>query len=709
VRKRPDPGLYKNALFIHPEPEPDAVSNFLSHMNMTFTNDQQHAFGQIQQFINSPERCMILKGYAGTGKTFLIGHIARWLEAEHYAVHLMAPTGRAARVINEKTGFPGHTIHRHIYNLDHLKENDAKHARFKFYFGLKSCASDEMRQVMIVDESSMVSDVINEGEFLRFGSGRLLKDLFEFARIADPTQRTKIIFVGDDAQLPPVGMNHSPALNPERLLKEHNVNAAQVELTEVVRQAGESKILEAATRVRNNIRMGHFNQLCLEPAPPEIVAVTSQDVANLWQQHYTRSLPPPMMCITYANATALHYNIATRAGLWGGDGEQPVQPGDFLMIVANNQATGLMNGDLALVKEIGGDRFTRNARLREKEKEVHVPLHFREVTLIVESPGQKPTELPCTILENTLSSSKRDITPEEQKALYIDFCTRHRDLKPNTKAFTEAILQDPLFNAVRVKYGYAATCHKAQGGEWDQAVVVFEHQRTDRAAQRWTYTAITRAKKVLLGVNLPRRTPWDGLFSTIPTSAAEPVQCEPEDLGPQTIDDTPLPPTLQLPETTPDPVVTRHIRAVHAWQQAGIRVDDLAPQLGNYLISYRLTKDDEAVRINCYFNKKGQFNLHPGAGGDAEKSLFKIARERFDTSYDITFPPDQPVLQDFYQSAIAPLAAEAGITILNVEHRQWVERYTFQTADAQKTEVDYYYNARNQFTKQTLISGAALF
>ena len=673
-------------------------------MPITLTKDQQQAFARVQQFVDGPERCLILKGYAGTGKTFLVGHLARWLATQHRAAALLAPTGRAARVLTDKTGFPGSTIHRYIYNLSALKEKDAEHARFKFYFGLKSSTSDDLKRVIIVDESSMVADCVNETEFLRFGSGRLLKDLFEFARMTDPTQESKIIFVGDDAQLPPVGMPLSPALDPKYLLKHHHIHVDTVELTEVVRQAADSPILAAATQVRDNIRAGRFNQLTIAPNPPAIVPTTSDDVAGRWKQQYRPQLPPPFVCITFANDTALRYNIATRARIWGGDGKQDIQPGDFVMIIANNRATGLLNGDLALVKQVHGTKETRNGRIFIDKKETHIPLHFRHVTLAFEIAGQPPAECTCRILENALHTHKLDIMPEEQKALYADFCTRRKDVQPNTEAFTQAIAEDPYFNAVRIKYGYAATCHKAQGGEWDEAVVVFEHQRTDRDAQRWVYTAITRAKKVLYGVNLPHQTPWDGLFKDADGDHM-PIQIEPESTYTEPETEQPLPAALELSETAPDFLSQRHARIIHAWQAVGITVTQVIPRIPNYHIQYQIQQDQQTAWLNLYFKKNGSFSLTPTRGADAESPLIKAAEQAFVESNTITFSDNPPVLQEFYEQAMRSKAAEAGLRIVNVEHRPYTERYTFMAADHTLSVADYHYDKRGRFTSVNPISG----
>jgi hypothetical protein len=676
-------------------------------MIVKLTQDQQKAFLRVQQFVAGPERCLILKGYAGTGKTFLIGHIAKWLQAQHRTVALAAPTGRAARVLSSKTNLPAATIHRYIYNLNQLREKDERLARFKFYFGLRASDKDDLTPIVMVDESSMIADHISEGEFLRFGSGRLLKDLVEFIRLADKSQDSKLILVGDDAQLPPVGNHHSPALDPHYLLEHHGIVSDVVELTEVVRQAADSPILVAATRIRDNLRSGNLNQLSIEPAPPAITPISTEEVAERWAVNYQDTLPPRFVCITHANDTALRHNVATRARLWGGDGTEELRPGDFVMVIANNRTTGLLNGDLALIKQVLGNRETRKIPVIHEGQEHKVSLHFRRVTLAFEVPGEEPTECSCMVLENVLHSTNRDLLPIEMRALYVDFKIRYPNLKANTEAFTQAISSDDYFNAVRIKYGYAATCHKAQGGEWDEAVVVFEQQRTDQEAQRWTYTAITRAKKVLYAVNLPHRTPWDGLFKDRNSQVIS-IQIEPETMQPNQEFERPLPLALQLPDAAPEFLAQRHARAVHAWQDAGIQVMQVIPRIPSHHIQYQLQKGTDNVWLNLYFKQNKSFNLSPTRGTDAGSDFFKAAEQAFLASFALTFPDDQPVLREFYEQAIGPKAAETGYRIVNVEHRPYTERYTFIDRNGETAIADYYYDKCGRFTNINVITGNPL-
>ncbi len=239
-------------------------------------------------------------------------------------------------------------------------------------------------------------------------------------------------------------------------------------------------------------------------------------------------------------------------------------------------------------------------------------------------------------------------------------------------------------------------------------MVVFEHQRTDRDAQRWIYTAITRAKNVLYGVNLPKRSPWDGLFKDA-DGRHMPIQIEPESLHAEPEPTPPLPPALELPATAPDFLSKRHARTIHAWQVAGITVTQVIPRIPNHHIQYQLQQETETAWINLYFRNNGSFNVAPTRGTDAESTLFKAAEQAFMESNPVTFPEDQPVLRDFYEQAICSKAADAGLRIVNVEHRPYVERYTFMDADHTLSIADYYYDGRGRFTKQTPISGTTPF
>lgn len=677
------------------------------------TTNQQAAFESICGFINNKHRrVIILQGYAGTGKTFLIGHIARWLMENNIVVQLLAPTGRAARILSEKTRILATTIHRYIYNLDELIENDDKHSKFKFYFQLKRTTIDETNVVYIVDESSMVSDAESEGEFIRFGSGRLLKDLFEFSGIGDETRHTKIIFVGDPAQLPPVNMSISPALDPTYLKSKHGVEAELYCLKEVVRQAADSAILVAATCIRNNIEREQFNELVVEPRQGEIEVTTADGVGKLWASVYQPAkpkIPPPLVCITYTNDTALRYNLMIREELFGGSGDQQLRAGDYLMIVANNRITGLLNGDLAVVLNANEQAERRRVRIFVEGEEKHVDLQFRQVEIAYEQSETGCTKMKCLILENVLFSDLRDITPEAQKALYADFKMRHPDLKANTKHFTEMILEDPYFNALRVKFGYAATCHKTQGGEWPSVVVVFENQRTDRDGLRWAYTAITRARVKLYGVNFPNKMSWTDLMAghnePVMVQATNHIEAPAVELRPIDHRDVPF---LDAFPTEPAFLRHKHCAAVEKWATDGIQVEEVEVVPNKYFIRYRIRRGQAFAKLHMTFSLKARFTVQvlPEFGADDElankaRDILQAAPHSVPIDNDMIemmFPEDKPFLKRFYDEIVRPRSEQADITIISVQHMRYRERYIFGV-DGAESRVDFIYNEQGEFTK----------
>ena len=226
---------------------------------------QQQLIWELDTFLKNPEsHIFLLKGFAGTGTTFITKGFTEYLTSVGRKFILAAPTGKAAKVIKEKTKNEAHTIHKSIYSYKDLREYKVENIdgteTFKFYFELND-NTHESSTVYIIDEASMIGDKEQEGEFFRFGSGRLLTDLMKYINIDHNDHNKKIIFIGDNAQLPPIGMNFSPALNPEYLEREFNLKCSSYELTEIIRQSANSGIVENSLRIRESIRNNIFNQL----------------------------------------------------------------------------------------------------------------------------------------------------------------------------------------------------------------------------------------------------------------------------------------------------------------------------------------------------------------------------------------------------------------------------------------------------------------
>jgi hypothetical protein len=491
---------------------------------LTLTPCQHAAVLAIGGFLASPsESVFILKGYAGTGKTTLIRGVVNALAAAGRPFRLMAPTGRAARVLGHRAGHPAATIHRAIFRLDSVQAvtsvGDKSADLVRFMFELAS-NDGEAGTVYIIDEASMLSDVFQQNEHFRFGSGRLLHDLVDYTRPADRAFQSKVIFVGDAAQLPPVGSIISPALDVNYLEHCFGLRATAAELLSVVRQEAASLILANASALREGIRNASYGALDIR---------TGGEVLEIQVEHIREHLitsagvpDPATVVIAHSNERVRDYNVMIRDILFPkGD---VLEVGDRVMAVANSYRYGrpVYNGDMAVVTSV--DPLPSSparpvfVNLGKNEQGVarseFVPLSFRKVVLRfgmdgVEKDDGEAFEIETYVIENLLRSPSADLTPVEMKALYVDFRTRHPGLKPGSASFKDAMSMDPWFNALRIKHGYAMTCHKAQGGEWRRVIVDFRSGVNPFCQNyfRWAYTAVTRAREVLFAIHPPHYAP----------------------------------------------------------------------------------------------------------------------------------------------------------------------------------------------------------
>jgi len=480
------------------------IRNFIKHK--TLTPSQEITCDKLEEFIlDNGLNIFMLKGYAGTGKTTLLDGFTKLLNAKELKFSLLAPTGRAAKILREKTG-EGSTIHTHIYNLKELKEYEDKSVvkeTFKFFFDLDISGGN---QFLIIDEASMVSNVYSESEFFRFGSGHLLNDLMKFSALANQHKNHKIIFVGDNAQLPPVGMNYSPAITDDYYNKS-NLLFDEVEMTDVIRQNLQSGILKNATIIRDLIKNKSFNSFKIED-DIDVLKLRQSDVVDKYFEITNGKVSEKSIVIAYSNTLVKDYNLDIRKKYFP-DNEYLCK-GDLLQSVANRYSDvfNLMNGDFVKVHEVG-ERESRRAiynRGEEKGGIINVQLNFIDVLIIISDTIYK-----VKLLEDLLYSHDRDVRPEVMKALFVDFKSRHKGISPKSKLFKDLLKKDIYFNAVRAKFGYAITCHKSQGGEWNNVIVDFERSQGKRNEDfhRWAYTAITRATDRLWHVNAPELTSFD--------------------------------------------------------------------------------------------------------------------------------------------------------------------------------------------------------
>lgn len=470
---------------------------------MELTNQQNKVFEQIKAFLNSDASVFILRGYAGTGKTTMVKVIADYIEQTRQLA-MMAPTGRAARVLAMNTGHTATTIHKAIYSKAHVEPKKVKNiaeSEFKFVFSINN-SENGGNIVAIVDEASMVCSRKIEHELFMFGTDNLMEDLLTFVR---PNFGGKVIFVGDPAQLPPVGESVSNALRAE-YFKEKGLKVIEAELTEVLRQKDDSVILKNAMMIRDLLKKDKRNQLVFEEQKDDVETVPSEQFLDKYLNYRKESGKHDSVIICYSNKSANRYNRDIRKSLYGGD--VPLQENDILLITQNNYRLDRMNGEFVPVLSIG-ERIQQSApvyaQIGGKKERIVITLNFIKVTV----PNGDGYPMPCMLLEDLLTSDTATISIDENRALYINFCMRNPRLKQGTESFAEALLNDEYYNAIRAKYGYAVTGHKCQGGEWRKVFVDYTGRTgLDDDSLRWAYTATTRAQKTLYVTNLPHITPF---------------------------------------------------------------------------------------------------------------------------------------------------------------------------------------------------------
>jgi ATP-dependent exoDNAse (exonuclease V) alpha subunit len=462
---------------------------------MTLTPHQQQALDKIKTFINDPaSKAFVLKGYAGTGKTTLVSYVVQWLEKHtDYSPVLLASTGRAAKVLADKTQKETETVHGHIYRFSVIEEKssdkqdawNSSTGQLLLNFELRDAPLGIQKYVYIIDEASMLSHIETSPEHLaRFGSGNLLKDLFHFA-----AGNHKIIFVGDPVQLPPpVGKNpFSPALNEQFLKNNLSPGTVSIELQEILRQKEGHAILSLATQLRKCVVENNYTNwedimsqpgtFIYHPYTQDImIARYLKAVASGWDKG---------IILTHSNKQAYYLNITMRKKLHGKFNPVP-KVGEVLMVVQNSYHVPLCNGDQVILENI-------------RDAGTQVGFNFLEVRVRNVHDGNS---YETYMLRDFLFSPEANLFPEDSKKLLVDFDkrARNRGLKRNSQDYLRAMRNDKYLNALRAKFGYAVTCHKAQGGEWPQVFLNLSDSLNNLDHEtrfRWLYTAVTRAKQAL--------------------------------------------------------------------------------------------------------------------------------------------------------------------------------------------------------------------
>jgi exodeoxyribonuclease V len=446
------------------------------------TNDQSNALKKIAGYIcsNDNDVIFLMTGYAGTGKTSVISSIVKTLHSLRMRSVLLAPTGRAAKVLASYSGRQAFTIHKKIYRQKSSKD------------GIGSFSLDRNLHkdtFFIVDEASMVSN--SSGDSSLFGSGRLLDDLIEYVYSGTDC---KLILVGDTAQLPPVGSVVSPALDPT-LLGSFGFGLISCELKQVVRQSEKSGVLMNATRVRLQVAendLVHPSIDCINYK--DTLRITGEELIDELSAAYGTCGMEGTIIVVNSNKQANRYNQGIRNRIFFR--EEEISPGDMVMVVKNNyfiidedeEGVGFIaNGDIAEVRKI-----------RKYEERYG----FRFADMVLKFPDYN-LEIEAKVMMDVLHLDTPALPSDKNKELYHSILSDYMNIKTKRKQF-EAVKSNPYFNALQIKFAYAVTCHKAQGGQWERVFIdqgMFNKNEITIDYLRWFYTALTRSTDRVYFIN----------------------------------------------------------------------------------------------------------------------------------------------------------------------------------------------------------------
>ncbi len=641
--------------------------SLLKHFTGTLTDDQSTAINKIEEFLESDSNCFLLKGYAGTGKTFLMQGLVTYLNSIKRSFSLMAPTGRAAMIIGYKAKSDASTIHKRIYYTGALIDDDHT---FKFKFRL-NINEDSVDTVYIIDESSMISDYFNEDEFFIFGSGYLLKDLFSYVDFPY-RPKAKIIFVGDNAQLPPVGMSFSPALDKEYLKTKYNCDNQDFEMKEVVRQKNESGILAFAKELRIGLEENTFNKFNILPSK-DVRLCPADTFESSYLETTKNQISEDTVVITHSNKQAHDYNTLIRSRFF--PNQFDIQPNDLLINTKNNYnyAIELYNGQfMKVIQAAPSPEAPRTIRFYKKGGEkAEVTFDFREVLVSVISVSGVQQMVNCLIIDNFLNSNFARLTQNEQQALYVDFKNRNPNLKPGSPEFITAIKNDKYFNALQVKYGYAITCHKAQGGEWMNAFVdLHVYMRTlSKGFFRWAYTGVTRARECLFAINAQNYSPITEyvLFPINRTANTYPDQYYiPEDLYNLDVD---------MPFSTP----VQKVKYIEISERLKNQDIQISIQHLQWVERYTFSRDGMEATIDLTYGSKGfTGGLKIVRSNDDDFSQMVVRKVSEPLVYEIDYKPRTKYQAELYEY-LKEETEEANTPITNIVNGNWFDRYYLQT------------------------------
>ena len=467
------------------------LSTHISHqiyakLSVEATFSQKKIIERLSNWLSEEDynKLFLLNGYAGTGKTTIIAALVAALKEIGIKVILLAPTGRAAKVLSHYAKTDALTIHKRIYRERSITGYESK-------FSLDY--NKEKGALFIIDEASMLSSASTEGAM--FGSGDLLDDLITYVRSG---KECRLMLVGDDAQLPPVGDDLSPALDPITLSQYGDVEYATMD--DVVRQSHNSGILFNATMLRcmleNRIHeIPHF-----DTSYPDFHKVDGSELLETLQECYDRYGRDETIIITRSNKRANRYNEGVRR--YNLSAEEEIESGDMLMVVKNNYHYSERDENSPMSFVANGD-VARLKRIRRFEEFYG----FRYIDAVVEFPDYDNYQMEAKVMLDTLNSDAPSLSREQSRELFYEVEKDYMDISAKSKRY-KAIRENPHFNAMQVKFAYAVTCHKSQGGQWSVVFIdrcLFGDEPITKDMLRWLYTAITRATEHVYLVNFDER------------------------------------------------------------------------------------------------------------------------------------------------------------------------------------------------------------
>ena len=681
------------------------MSIFNHFQNISLTSDQQIAVELINTFLESEYNVFMLKGFAGTGKTTLIKGLVSYLEEEKKIFQVMAPTGRAAKILRQKTKH-GLTIHKSIYKFDDVdfsKDSSGKleNESYKIIYPINNLQIKN--SVLIIDEASMITSRLSEHPIFVFGTDILLNDLLTYAK--PHNLKTKIIFVGDPAQLPPVGDNSSMAFETS-YFENLGLSVVETELKEVKRQS-DNLILKNASLLRDKIQEANPRELFFSYDHSSFVRLNIEDMVN----RYVDENPIPEMhsgvIISFSNAQCFHNNTAIRKRYF--PYSENITAGDVIQIISNNYSSHpveVYNGDFAKILKVSEDTISQTAPVfvEENGKKIKkdITLVFRKVELLVDH-HDVPFE--CWIIDSLLNSQNRDLSIEEMKALYINFIIRFDEaqksriadgltpIKRYSKEFKEMMISDPFMNAMRCKYGYAITCHKAQGGEWNKVFVDYSGRVSlHKDPLRWCYTATTRGIETCFAINAPHF----NRFSKFKISEIAQIGVIPKTAF--RFDNVSVSPYHR--ENQHLCKSKKYWEVVEALEETNFEIKNIFSQ--DYLERYSIANGDETIVIDGYHNGAGVFekgfSVTSACDDETKHKIEDVFNRPMKFNYNLNYNPSLTILEELY-SIMQHICDELEVPITNVEEfvlHNYVNYY-LQT-DSVSSYIQFYFNKDQHLT-----------